>query len=214
MANHVYFHIDTDCDTKCFNDAFVFEKVERRSYSGDQTYMVNELVMMEHQPFYKQVDKTFDKDGWLENSYSWYCDNVGAKWIDVEEANDGFVYGHSAWSPPIAFVEHLVEYLSNVSDAEVNASMTYEDEFRNFVGKVYVGSQQHEDGSWSAYAGDPIETDGEELIEQMLEEYPFLRKEYEGDNFEWWNDYKGEDGVVVVPSDCMDDLVQQFMENN
>ena len=66
MANHVYFHIDTDCDTKCFNDAFVFEKVERRSYSGDKTYMVNELVMMEHQPFYKSVDKTFDK-GWCLN---------------------------------------------------------------------------------------------------------------------------------------------------
>lgn len=214
MANHVYFHIDCDSPVKEFNEAFKYEEVERQSYSGKETYKVKELVEVHNQPFMSHVDKTFDKDGWLEDSYSWYCDNVGAKWIDVEEAGDGFVYGHSAWSPPIPFVENLVEHLSNVCDGEINATMTYEDEFRNFVGKVYVGSQQHEDGSWSAYAGDPIETDGEELMEQMFNDYPFLRKEYEGDDFEWWNDYKDQYGNVVVPSEYMDDLVQRFMENN
>ena len=96
--------------------------------------------------------------------------------------------------------------------------MTYEDEFRNFVGKVYVESYwsdlAEDEEKWYAIAGDPIETDGEELMEQMFEDYPFLRKEYEGDDFEWWNDYKDESGEVVVPSDYMDDLVCNFMENN
>ena len=209
MANHVYFHIDCDSRAEDFNNAFKSEEVETQW--GKRI----EFLSMEHQPFYNHVDKTFDKDGWLEGSFDWYCNNVGAKWIDVEEANDGFVYGHSAWSPPIAFVENLVQYLSNISDSDINATMTYEDEFRNFVGKVYVSSAQNEDGSWIAYAGDPIETDGDELMEQMLNDYPFLRKEYEGDDFDWFELYKDKESKEeVCPSELMDDYVHNFMENN
>jgi hypothetical protein len=115
MANHVYFHIDCDSRAEDFNNAFKTEEVE--APWGKRI----DFLSMEHQPFYNHVDKTFDEDGWLEGSFDWYCENVGAKWIDVEEAHDGFVYGHSAWSPPIAFVENLVQHLSNVSDSEINA---------------------------------------------------------------------------------------------
>ena len=118
MANHVYFHIDVDVREHEFNDAFISEEVETQW--GKRT----DFLSMEHQPFYSHVDKTFDEDGWLEGSFDWYCNHVGAKWIDVEEAHDGFVYGHSAWSPPIAFVENLGHYLRNKVDDEVNATKT------------------------------------------------------------------------------------------
>ena len=213
MANHVYFHIDVDVREDEFNNAFKSEEVETQW--GKRI----DFLSMEHQPFYSHVDKTFDEVGWLEGSFDWYCNHVGAKWIDVEEAHDGFVYGHSAWSPPIAFVENLVHYLSNKVDNEVNATMTYEDEFRNFVGKVYVQSYYHDgdvdEEKWYAVAGDPIETDGDELMEQMLNDYPFLRKEYEGDDFDWFELYKDkESDEKICPSELMDDYVHNFMENN
>ena len=219
MANHVYFHISVDgVSDEVYNQSWKFEQIERKDYQGNPL-TVNQLVDIHEQPFFSHVDREYDEDGWIKNSYDWYCNHVGAKWIDVEEAGDLSAYGYSAWSPPIAFVENLVQYLSNKIDDEVSASMTYEDEFRNFVGKVYVQSYwsdlEEDEQKWYAIAGDPIETDGDELIEQMLEDYPFLRKQYEGDDFDWFELYKDEESKEeVCPSELMDDLVCNFMENN
>ena len=74
MANHVYFHI-------LENEVALMDKViktqERTvttNWSGEpiEPYTVREIVEIEEQPFMPN-DYTDD------NSYQWYCDNVGAK---------------------------------------------------------------------------------------------------------------------------------------
>ena len=93
--------------------------------------------------------------GSLENGYDWYCENVGAKWCNIEEVEETQVYGYSAWSPPIEMLGHLAKY------TKTGLRMTYEDEFRNFIGVAWAD----EDGLTSYE-----EVEGEELLERFLED--------------------------------------------
>ena len=81
------------------------------------------------------VERTYDKDGWIEDSYMWYVNNCGAKWVSVDEWDYPRLQGYSAWSHPVQLVENLLEYASKRFNVELSAIMTYEDEFRNFIGR-------------------------------------------------------------------------------
>ena len=134
MANHVYFNVSIITDEpkveEAFKEVMVMEEHERKLFSSDETYTVEELIDIDRLAFMPKGK--YDDDDWLEESYSYYCDNVGAKWCYIEDVNDCFFSGYSAWSPPVTLIENLQNYLEDFG--EVSIRMTYEDEGWCFVG--------------------------------------------------------------------------------
>ena len=143
----------------------------------------------------QHLNPEFDEDNYLKDSYDWYCTNIGAKWCHVEDAEDCWMRGHSAWRQPHELVLNLVQHLARTYDTQVSAEMTYEDEFRNFVGKSYYDSEKYEDG-WDSFEGDWEEITGDDLVEMLKEEYPNL--DTDDEDFDWStiedqiDDYVGE----------------------
>ena len=209
MANHVYFTIQIEgIEDEQFNENIKEEKVTRKDYDGNP-YEVTEYVEIENQPFMEEVNKSFDEDGYLENSYDWYCNEIGAKWCHIDECQDRYISGYSAWRQPHELVINLIEYFARKYDTEVTASMTYEDEFRNFMGKQYYGSDKEQDESidgWYAWEGDYSETDGDQLMEQFRELYPSI--DTDDEDF-WYGEYEVE-GEKIYPSEVIDELADNF----
>ena len=209
MANHVYFTIQIEgIEDEQFNENIKEEKVTRKDYDGNP-YEVTEYVEIENQPFMEEVNKSFDEDGDLENSYDWYCNEIGAKWCHIDECQDRYISGYSAWRQPHELVINLIEYFAKKYDTEVTASMTYEDEFRNFMGKQYYGSDKEQDESingWYAWEGDYSETDGDQLMEQFRELYPSI--DTDDEDF-WYKEYEVE-GEKIYPSEVIDSLADNF----
>ena len=209
MANHVYFTIQIEgIEDEQFNKSIKEEKVTRKDYDGNP-YEVTEYVEIENQPFMEEVTKSFDEDGYLENSYDWYCNEIGAKWCHIDECQDKYISGYSAWRQPHELVINLIEHFAKKYDTEVSASMTYEDEFRNFMGKQYYGSDKEQDEGWYAWEGDYNETDGDQLMAQFRELYPSI--DTEDEDFDYHGEYEVE-GEKIYPYEVIDELADQFWE--
>ena len=208
MANHVHFTIHIEgIEDEQFNKSVKTEKRTIKDWN-DNDMEITELLEIEEQPFMSNVSKEFDEDGDLKDSYDWYCNNVGAKWCHIEEMQDGYISGYSAWRQPHELVINILEFYATKYNTEVSASMTYEDEFRNFMGKQYYGTV--EDDGWIAWEGDYSETDGTELMEQFDELYPSLNSS--DDDFEWHDEHEV-DGETIYPYEVLDELADQFWEN-
>ena len=207
MANHVYFNISIEGLTdEEFNSSVKMIKGTRNDYDGNP-YDYEDYAEIENQPFMSNVDKSFDYGGYLNNSYDWYCREVGAKWCYLEEVQDCYISGYSAWRQPIELVLNILEYFANKYDDNITASMTYEDEFRNFMGKQYFDTEKYDD--WSSLEGDYTETDGGALVEQFQELYPSIDTE-DGDF--WYNEYEV-DGEKIYPNEVIDELADEFWES-
>lgn len=216
MANHVYFTIHIEgIDENDFNKHVKSETRVGENYEGNE-YKYEELLEIEEQPYMTNVPKEFDKEGHLMGSYEWYCENVGAKWCHIEECQDGYISGHSAWRQPHELVLNLLAFYSCECDTELSASMTYEDEFRNFMGKQYYGVEYNSEAAeagevsdlWEAYEGDYTETDGDELMEQFRELYPSIDTEDE----DFWHGEFEVEGEKIYPSEVLDELADEFWE--
>ena len=209
MENHVYFTIDVEGLTEeQWNEGIKRVKGTRNDYDGN-SYEYEDWDYIENQPFMGDVSKTFDDEGDLENSYDWYCNNVGAKWCNIEEMEDCYISGYSAWRQPLELVVNLIEWYANKFDIEVSASMTYEDEFRNFLGKQYFGTG-HNNLQWTAYEGSYEETDGEQLMEQFSARFPDI--DTEADDFDWYEEVKV-GGDIIYPNEVMDEILDEFWGN-
>ena len=93
MANHVYFNINLDLDagqTALLEDTM--KKVETENGEMKWKSMGSRKLPIYPEPY--------NENDW----YSWGCDNMGAKWIEVEDFNEHNISGHSAWSPPMPLV--------------------------------------------------------------------------------------------------------------
>ena len=206
MANHVYFTIEIDGLSEEQHEClFKSEEVERPHWQeGEPPIKFKELVDLHEQPFMSKVERTYDKDGWIEDSYNWYCNNIGAKWCHIEEWEHYSITGHSAWSHPVAMVENMLEWASNQFNIELSAKMTYEDEFRNFIGVDHFETYHNEGEYYCAHSENYI--DGGELNAILEEE---LGCDVSDDDFEWWEEYKD---TGLVPSECVDEMVYNFFE--
>ena len=226
MANHVHFTIHIEgIDDELFNKSVKTEKRTIKDWS-DNDMEITEYLELEYQPFMSNVSKEFDEDGDLKESYNWYCDNVGAKWCHIEEMQDGYVSGYSAWRQPHELVLNLLEFYACEQGVglkgclggdvdNISASMTYEDEFRNFMGKQYYGvafnAEAKEAGEvsdlYDAYEGDYTETDADELMELFRELYPSI--DTEAEDFEYHGEYEVK-GEKICPSEVLDELADDF----
>ena len=103
MANHVYFYIH-------------FNQVDKdKVFKIDNHRGWNEPVEAYQQPFMANVEKTLDDDGWLEDSYDWHIDNIGAKWVTLDYADETELSGYSAWSPPIQMLGHFSKFIGQTT---------------------------------------------------------------------------------------------------
>ena len=205
MANHVYFNISINGLSEEQHDTMFKSEVNNRPHwkEGEDPIEFRELVDLHEQPFMSKVDRVYDDEGWIENSYSWYIDNCGAKWVDIEEWEDT-ISGYSAWSAPIHMVEHMLEWASNQFNIELSASMTYEDEFRNFIGVDHFETY-HEDGEYYCSHSENY-IDGDELTSIIEEE---LKCDVSDDDFDWCEEYKA---TGLVPQECIDEMVYEFFD--
>ena len=75
------------------------------------------------------------------NSRSWYNENVGAKWCYLEEYDDDYLFGTSAWAAPEAGLQWLADQLGEL-DPNLLMNVSFEDEGPNFVGwMVFDGTE-------------------------------------------------------------------------
>ena len=188
MANHVYFNITSD---EPMENCFSMEDTYRE-WDGTRIEF-QEMVEVFKQPFMVNVPKKLDKDGWLEDAWNWHIENCGAKWVNLEDADESYLQGYSAWSPPIEMLEHLGKFLGQ------ELRMTYEDEFRNFIGVAWVDNE-----GLSSYE----ELEGGDLNQLLLEE---LGWEDFPEDFEWWDSLDELDGTS--PQEWIDDAVYNWFEN-
>jgi hypothetical protein len=177
---------------KGWASAIEFTSVEREAWDGSK-YVSRELLDIDKLKF--MPEGTYDKDGWLENSWDYYVNNVGAKWCNVEDFDEDFLSGYSAWSPPIQFIQYLHEYLYDHHDKKHTIKMTYEDEFRNFIGVAHYQDGQN---TWD-------ELDSGDLTEEMRKVFGDVV-----DNEDFWEgEYEQGD-----PSEELDNIVWQWFEEN
>jgi hypothetical protein len=196
MANHVYFNVTVDGNNEClkgFSSAMEMTSVERKNWTGEGTMIVRELLDIDKLKF--MPEGTYDKDGYLEDSWNYYVNNVGAKWCNVEDVEEYHFSGYSAWSAPLEFVQYLHEYLYDHHDKNHSIKMTYEDEFRNFIGVAH-----YKDGSY-----DIDELESGDLMEELRKVFGDVV-----DNEDFWDgEYEQGD-----PSEEMDNIVWEWFENN
>jgi len=194
MANHVYFNIEVSTKSPnvevAFKNVMVMEEYERQLFNSDETYKVEELIDIDKLAFMPRGE--YDKDDWLENSYDYYVDNVGAKWcnIDYVDHDSLFFSGYSAWSPPITLIENLQNYLEGYG--EVDIRMTYEDEGWCFVG-VADGRGEYEeldDGEILQPLRDELGIeelpDDWESNEEIADKLDYDPREWVQNEFEMW----------------------------
>ena len=189
MANHVSNYITyegNDAVTRQWNMLFAEygELVERPSYRGDDTIEMWEHGEIQKHPFLEG----YDEDNW----YQWGCDNIGAKWANLEDADEGHAYIVSAWSPIIPYMESLYEHLLKF-DEEVILRCQYEDEFRNFI------------GVWENDELEEIESG--ELAEMFETKYGV---DMDADDFDWSDEHE-ESGCMY--DELYDGIVYNWFED-
>ena len=179
MANHVYFYIH-------FNQVDKDEVFKIDNHRGWK-----EPVEAYQQPFMANVEKTLDDDGWLEDSYDWHIDNIGAKWVTLDYADETELSGYSAWSPPIQMLGHFSKFIGQPT------RMTYEDEFRNFIGVA-----------WGDVDGDASCEENDDVIQLFLDK---LGMEELPEDYDWQEEIEV-DGTKYIATELMDELVYQWFE--
>jgi hypothetical protein len=124
-------------------------------------------------------DLTYEDTG----KYEWTTANIGPKWCYLEEFDETFMNGTSAWCYPEEGITKLLEILEE-TDPDIITSVTYEDENPNFVGcSIFEGSVQI----------DGLEYDYEEIIEVVIGASEILNEDSWNSDDEEWVDDEAED---------------------
>ena len=208
MANHVYYNLTVEgVDDEQFNSVISTETRKMKSWDGSE-YDFQEFKELHEQPFMSHCKVEYDEDGYLKDSWNWYVDNVGAKWCNVDDFDSRMLTGYSAWSAPTEMAWNLVYHLSKTFGTPVTAKMTYEDEFRNFIGVDEWETVAEEDGDWAVYH-DENYLDGEEINSECRE---FFGEAFDDDDFEWHEEFTLSTGEEVFPSEILDEAVYNFFE--
>tara|TARA_Y100000592_G_scaffold23979_1_gene37415 strand:- start:9347 stop:9952 length:606 start_codon:yes stop_codon:yes gene_type:complete len=188
MANHVYFNVDLS----------VSEHSNKTNELTTELARLGTIISSETSHGWTEYDSNllpiysvpFEEDNW----YDWGIEHMGAKWVSIEDWDTSGVFsGHSAWSPIYPLVENLVRHLDEVLDTQVWAKFTYEDEFRNFIGKASIYSHRSIDGI--EVITDVDELDSDEVYAWVYEP---LGLEEIPDDFEW---YEPQEKLEGYPAD-------------
>lgn len=193
MANHVYFNIDLSLDA---GQSELVEKLGNscRHAQGEMQWITYEVEKL---PIYPVP---YNEEDW----YSWGCEQMGAKWVSVDDWNENIISGHSAWSPPIPFITNLIQHIYDQVGGIPSAKMTYEDEFRNFIGVCEVWIDDN-NVDWDYY-----EVEGSDLNEELQE---WSGWDIDSPEFEWWELTEAKNGKQYEPQEIVDEMVYGFFED-
>ena len=193
MANHVSNYItvygNDEVIEKFTNTVNKTEEREIKNWEGNPM-KIQEHLAIEEFSFMPKYNE--------DESYAWYCDNVGAKWAHIEDGYDDYINVVSAWSPVSEFCKYLTEYLA-ATDPKVVLRHQYEDEFRNFIGVQVFWSDDDEVDS------DYYEVDDSEISEAMQEIFP----EWGDTDFDVWDFHEKYD---CVPGERYDDWCYEWFD--
>jgi len=218
MANHVYFNITVeglDEGCKALEKAFPIIEGERPHWiEGEPPIEYAEIIEVDKLPMYENCGQTYDKEGTQTNWYDWGCENIGAKWISIEDwefyEHGGTISGHSAWSHPHPFCDRLAQYLSETTKKSIFITMTYEDEFRNFFGVDTFNSVWNDEYKQFYVEIDESYVDGSELTDIVREKFG---EQIDNEDFDWWDFVETVDGQERSAAEFSDDIVYNFFES-
>jgi len=210
MANHVYFNVDfVGVSEELWNKTLISEPVTKKGWD-DSNYTINELKELHKLPFFDHIEKEYEDGDWLKDSYDFYVNNIGAKWCNIDSWEETSLTGYSAWSPPIELVRNMVKYFQEHSVEAISARITYEDEFRNFIGINEF---------YTEFDGEVIVHDDENYIdcEELQDMLNFRLSELTGQDIdvserEMDDEIPTLSGGVVVPQEFADEMVYNFWE--
>tara|TARA_B100000900_G_scaffold127000_1_gene107278 strand:+ start:846 stop:1463 length:618 start_codon:yes stop_codon:yes gene_type:complete len=197
MANHVYFNIELSLDA---GQTALVEKLGKscETRNGEMQWLSYEVEKL---PIYPVP---YNENDW----YSWGCEQMGAKWVSVEDWNEHYISGYSAWSPCIPFLTNLIQYIYDQVGGMPTAKMTYEDEFRNFIGKCEVWIDT--DVGSGEVNWDYEDVDGAELNETMED---WSGWDTSSEDFQWWDLTEAKNGEKYEPQEVIDEMVYGFFED-
>ena len=217
MANHVYFNItieglDEGC--KALEKAFPIIEGERPHWQeGEPPIKYKEIIEVDKLPMYENCGQEYDEDGHQTNWYDWSCENVGAKWIHLEEWEfydyGGTISGHSAWSHPHPFCKRLAQYLADTVQNNILVKMTYEDEFRNFFGNDFFEASWDDEDEMFYTDHHEDYRDHSELHEMVKDKFG---DQVDDEDFDWWDAVETVDGEEMSAGEYSDEVVYNFFE--
>jgi len=137
-------------------------------------------------------------------TYEEMCDNVGAKWAHIIDADQHGISFNSAWTPPTEWIEQLIAEIGKI-DSNSICELTYEDEMPNFVGAFLYEGGELLDG---------CEEDGDEILAKALEDDE-LREHWDAELEEF--DEEGQDMyndmIWDLANECQSDILKNCHEH-
>lgn len=174
MANHVYTHIEIH---------FASEQDANRFSEGLQFYPKPEdlISFWQHMEICTKclLNNVYDV---VEDTRNWYIDNVGAKWITIDniDRDDNIIYidWTTAWSFADGLFDKLTQYLRKEFPG-FEMQVMYEDE-----GFCFIGAAASNDKNYDIEEYDPVEErtdpdylDAEEMLNDLFYEDMSLKKQ-------------------------------------
>jgi len=129
MANHVSFKVSFEQINKPAKERL--KQMFSRFQDNDCNFGDMFVDGKEGSPTYEET-----------NTRNWYNENIGSKWCYLEEYDDDYLFGRSAWSAPEAGLQWLAEQLAKL-DEDLIMNVSFEDEGPNFAG-------------WMVFSGDEL----------------------------------------------------------
>jgi hypothetical protein len=185
MANHVQWSLNFSSINEEAREYFL--EMQKRVRKDNTYKWFGDLWVdnKEGSPTYEESEK-----------YEWTLDNIGPKWCYIDDMDDTYISGHSAWVQP---EEGLNWLLSEIAKYDPNfvATFQYDDEMPNFFGAaVYQGEECLTNEEW----------DWDELIKECCKKFPEeIGGKYNHEDGEW-ADEKSEDFYRDVMYEVMNDL--------
>ena len=118
MANHVTSHI-------CFEN--ISEEAGKFLNDMNLTDNIEEMLTLIFPKSYNDNDNA-------DSMWDWYSENIGSKWITIDEIYNDSMNTTTAWVAPYSFYNRLYEKLQSLSSPDLEMWVTYDDEMPNFVG--------------------------------------------------------------------------------
>ena len=187
MANHVsgYLSIRTISEEGQKVWDKIVSDLEAKKKEGEYEIHLGHFI-------FEDIDNDWD--------FNRMCEEIGAKWAYMTDADESGMAMYSSWSPCGEFVESVARKIGEV-DPSVQLVLTYEDEFPNFVGVT-------------TFTKDGMDTDNylesEELLEIMRNNDYELAALWDEDEEEW----KDEDAAWDLIYETQWDTINMWQENN
>ena len=140
------------------------------------------------------AEELFDSDDM--GTYDGNINNMGAKWVTIDDVGEDYMSLTSAWSVPDGILEMLAKEINEV-DADSHITVEYADECPNFIGvALYKDGQLHDQEHFEW-----------EEIRDRINEIPELAVHWNAEEEDW--DDEGRD----IMSECLWEAANEMQDD-